>query len=462
MKNIDKKKCIGLLLGLLVAVVIWNLDFAMPIDGRKCLALSLMAVIWWATKAVDTGITSIALLLGYVLFLNPEIAPASAIFNLWSTPTIYLVIGGFLISDAIKRSGLGERIAYYFIKAFVKSYTSVIVSCYVLGFLLSFMIPHPWPRSFLLLSVMSHVIKASKLSEKYARHVGVAIFIGSIPTSMILITGDSTLNSSVASFSGEALSWTQWFLYMGIPGIMASVATCFVQLKILGKPGSFTMERQTIDNNMKQLGKMKYQEKASIIIMLIAVALWMTDSLHGIASGWVALGAAVLLALPVTGVITKESWGAVNLGTLLFLCAALSIGSIGKLTGMNEWIAASLMPSSMSSNPYIFALAACGICMIIHMVLGSTLAVLGIAAPAIVTFGAAVGIPPLVSAMIAYTAVCLHWILPFHHMNILVGVADNGGGYTEKEVSLLGAVQTMIVVGICMFEVLWWSVIGLL
>lgn len=460
--QISKTKSVGFIAGLLVAVLVWNSGLDLPAEGKKCLALSLMAVVWWAVKAMDPGITSLTLLVSYVLLLDSEVVPSTAIFQLWTTPTMYLVIGGFLISDAIRRSGLGERLACHFIRRLVRSYSHVIISCYVLGFLLSFMIPHPWPRSFLLVSVMAYVIHSSKLSGKYAANVGLAIFAGSIPTAMILITGDSTLNPLVADFAGTTMSWGQWFVRMGIPGILAAALTCTVQLVLFGKPAEFQMDQTMITEKLKEMGGIKRKELMSVIVMVLAIAMWMTDSLHGIHAGWIAVGAVILLASPLVGVVNRESWNAVNISTLLFLCAALSIGSIGRLTGMNEWIAEALMPPSLSPNPYLFALVACGICMLMHMLLGSTLAVLGIAAPAIISFGAVVGIPPVVSAMLAYTAVCLHWLLPFHHMNLLVGLGENGGGYSDKDVLKLGLVQTVIVVVVCMVEVLWWGILGIL
>lgn len=462
MTGSDKKKFLGLAAGLALAAVIWNLDLGLLPEGRKCLALSLMAVVWWATKALDSGITAVALLVSFVVFLESETVTLSVIFGVWTTPVVYLVIGGFLISEGIQRSGLGERIACYFIKLFVRSYKSVIIACYVLGILLSVMIPHPWPRSFLLMSVMSFVIRTSKLPKKYGAHVGLAIFAGSIPTSMILITGDSSLNAVAAGFAGTSISWGQWALYMGLPGLLASALTCTAQLLLFGQPKEFELDLAMIQEKISGMGRITGKETGTIIVMLLAIGLWMTDSLHGIHSGWIAIGAVVLLAAPVIGVITKESWQSVSVSTLLFLTAALSIGAVGKITGMNEWIAGVLMPDNLTPNPYIFALVACGICMVMHMLLGSTLAVLGIAAPAIISFGETVGIPALVSAMLAYTAVCLHWLLPFHHMNLLVGLGEQGGGYTEKEVLRLGLVQTVIVVLVCMAEILWWSVIGLL
>ena len=67
---------------------------------------------------------------------------------------MYLIIGAYLIAGAVKSSGLGERIAYKFILRFVHSFKSVIISIFILTFFLSLLIPHPWPRAFLIMSVM--------------------------------------------------------------------------------------------------------------------------------------------------------------------------------------------------------------------------------------------------------------------------------------------------------------------
>jgi len=457
-----KKQLIGLFAGTLTAVVVWRLPLAMPWEGQKCLALSLMTVVFWAWKAMDTGMISLTLLVSYVLFLDAEIVPPAAVFRLWTSPAMYLVIGGFLIAEAVKSSGLGERMAFYFIKKFVRSYDSVIICCYLLGFILSFVIPHPWPRSFLLISIMSHVIAAANLEPEYAANIGLAVFAGSIPTAMILITGDSTLNPVVASMAGVSISWLQWFLYLGIPGILASLLTCILQLKLFGKPKDFSLTDKTVDKHIAKMGGIGKKEMITIVVMLLAVVLWMTESVHGVHPGWIAIGTAIIFNLPFVRVLEGKFWSAINMGTLFFLCAALSIGSIGNITGMNAWIADSLLPTQILVNPYLFSLIACIICMVIHMILGSTLAVLGIATPAIISFGALAGVSPLVASMTAYTAVTLHWLLPFHHMSILVGLGENGGNYTEKEVLELGIPQTFVVIMICLFEILWWSWIGLI
>lgn len=452
---------IGLFGGLLAGVLIWNLPLSdLGIDGQKCLALSLTVVIWWATKAVPTGYASLALLLGYALLLDPELVPLSAVFGLWTSPTIYLVIGGFLIAHGVQASGLGKRLALLFIKRMVHSWRDVIISCYVLGILLSLIIPHPWPRCFLLLSVMSHIVQATGLEKRHIANVGLAIFSSSVPTAMIFLTGDSTLNPTVSGFAGASISWLQWFQYMGPPGILTSILTCTAHLALFQKPGHFVLEQDHIQQQIEEMGPVAPSEKKCMVVLAGAMIGWVTDSLHGIHPGWVAILAVLILSLPFVGVLDNTSWGAINLGTLFFLCAALAIGNVGKITGMSSWVVSMLLPEQMAANPYLFALVACALCMLVHMVLGSTMAVLGIVAPAIISLGAMAGLSPVVSALIAYTAVAGHWLLPFHHMNLLVG--QENGGYSDQQVLRLGIPQTVIICITCLFEVFWWKLIGLI
>ena len=456
------KKSIGFLAGLLVCFAVWLLPIeGLPQAGQRCLAMSLMAVIWWATGAMHPGFSSLAMLLGFVLFLPKDIVPNSLIFNLWTTQTIYLVIGGFLLAGAVRASGLGQRMALLMVQKTVRSFRGIIVACYVLGFLLSFFIPHPWPRSFLLMSIMAHVISASKLEKKYAVQIGLAVFVGSIPTAMILFTGDSTLNPVIGDFASTPVSWLSWLLYMGVPGILASLLTCGVQLLLFRGPKEFHLNMDEIKTLQRDMGVMGTQEKKVLAVTLFVVLLWATDSLHGIAPGWIAILAVLLLACPLVGVIDVKAWSNINLGTLFFLTAALAIGSVGAATGMNVWVVDKLLPAAPPSSPLLFALLVVGICVPLHMMLGSTLAVIGIAAPALVTFGSQMGLPGLVPAMLVYIAVALHWLLPFHHMNLLVGVGEDGGGYGNAEIFKFGLVQTLVVVMVAMFAIFWWGWVGL-
>ena len=455
-----QKRRIGLVTGLIIAVIIWNLNIeGLSPAGQKCLSLSLMTVIFWGTRVANPGYISGLYLVGLIIF---NIAPPAEVFNLWTTSVIYLVIGAYLIARAVETSGLGERIAYNFILKFVNSYKSIIIAIFVLTFVLSLLIPHPWPRSFLIMSVISVIIHNANVSKKDAAKIGLSVFAASVPVSMIFLTGDSTINIIAVEFSGQELSWLGWFSHMGIPALLASVMTCFLILKLFKSEDEFSINKEVIKDNLKALGSMSFKEKKTVFWVLFAITLWMTDSIHGIELGWVTLAIAMLMSMPIIGdLLEPKDWGKVPIHILLFLTAAISIGVVGGSTGMNSWIASVVLPSSIPTNLFLLALIIAVISIGLHMILGSVIAVMGVAIPAFLSFTSTADINPLVPTLLVYSSIALHYIFPFHHLNMLVGLGEGNGMYKESHVIRLGIPLTVVVIIIVLFEIIWWNITGL-
>lgn len=455
------KRKLGLILGILIALFIINSSFdGLSVEGKYCLAFSIMTVIFWAANVAHPGYISGLYLVLLVIF---NVGPPEIVFSLWSSSVIYLVIGAYLIASSVQSSGLGERIAYNYLLRFVSSYKSIIVSIFVLTFILSLLIPHPWPRAFLIMSVMIKIIKSTNLNDDAAENIGLTVFAASVPISMIFLTGDSTINIMAVEFSGMKLSWFGWFYNMGIPAIFASILTFFLILKLFKIEEDLSIDKIEIKEKLNEMGKITLLEKRTILWISIAIILWMTDSLHGIELGWVTLAVAALMSFPLIGEVLKsEDWKQVPINVLLFLTAAVSIGRIGALTGMNSWISAVVLPETLPSNLFLLALTIAVISILLHMILGSVIAVMGIAIPTFLVAAEGAGLNPLVPALFVYSSIALHYILPFHHLNILVGLGSDNGLYSDKKVIKLGLPLTIIVFIIVIFEVIWWNITGLI
>lgn len=456
------KRELGMICGLIVCLLIWFMpaQAGLTANGQHCLALSLLAVIWWATGVTHPGFTALLLLSCYVL---TGLAEPAVAFKLWTTPLIYLIVGGFLIAAAVEGSGLGKRIAYNFILRYVNSFTSIIAAAYILGFILSFLIPHPWPRSFLIMSVMTIIIKATDLPLKDASNIGLAVFASSVPTSLILLTGDSTLNVVAMGFAGQEASWLKWLWYMGVPGVATCILTFLLQITIFKPPANFSFDKTEIQKQLAALGPITAKEKTTLFWVVVAILFWATDFIHKINPGWVALGTAIMLSLPRIGDVLKApDWVKVNIGTLFFLTAAMGIGTVGGITGMNKWVAAMLLPAQVPSNLFVFAALTAIVTMCMHTALGSALAVMSLAAPAIIAYASNAGIDPIVPALLVYTA-CMHWIFPFNHANVLIGLGDAGGKYSDADVIRFGVplIAVVLIVTVAV-EIPWWYMIGLI
>lgn len=455
------KSLIGLISGIAVAVIINMLSLeGLSHQGKMCLGLTLMTVVFWAFQIVQPGYASGLYLALLVIF---QVAEPTVVFSPWIGSTMYLVIGAYLIASAVKSSGLGERIAYKFIIKFVSSYKRIIISIFALTFILSILIPHPWPRAFLIMSVMAVVIKSAEIPKEDASKIGFTVFASSVPVSVIFLTGDSVINPLAVQTSGVAISWIQWFVYMGPPGIAASILTCILILILFKPTKEVEINKEAVKEKLNALGPISKIEKRTIVWLVIAVMLWMTDSIHGINIGWITLLIAMLMSFPVVGeILTPKQWSEVPIHVLLFLTAAMTIGKVGAVTGMNTWIAETILPSTIPSNPFVLAFIISVISIGIHMVLGSVIAVMGIAIPAFLIFTQPMGISPVVTTLLVYSSISMHYILPFHHLNVLVGQGEENGMYTQKEVMRLGIPLTVAVFIITVItEVPYWKAIGL-
>lgn len=457
------RRLIGIVLSFVSVGALWAapLPGNLSADGRMALIVTIFTVIWWVFNVAPPAYITLLMLLGYIL---PGLAPPETVFRIWTLPLLWLIIGAFLLAAAVTKSGLAQRVAYFFMLRYATSYRSLIVLTYALGVVLSLLIPHPFPRALLVMAVMSAIIRNARMHAADAAALGLSVFVATTATSMILLTGDSTLNIAAVGFSGSAVGWLDWIKYMGVPGVVASLAMLGVFLLVFPAHGAVVIDGAALRAEQQRLGPITQRELVTLGWVLAALVLWATDFLHHIDPAWVALGAVVGLSLPVVGEVLDASdiSTGVNWPIIFFVMGALAIGTVGQATGMSDWLAATLLPATPPANPYVFAALVGGATMLIHMVLGSALACMSIVAPPMVQYAAATGMNPLVPALIVYTAVAIHYLLPFQHVTILLGQGEVGG-YGARHVLRYGLPLTLVVlVVIILVEVTWWQLVGLL
>lgn len=458
---VKNKKWTGLLAGVLLCAVLWMLPLpGLRREGQLCLGLTLMTVVWWAAQVAQSGyISGIYLMLLCLL----KVAEPAVIFSSWTTSTIWLVAGAYLIASAVRSSGLGERLSYAFILRFVRGWRSIIFSAFALTFLLSLLIPHPWPRAFLIMSVMVVVIRAAAIPKQDAAIIGFAVFAASVPASLIFITGDASINPLAASYAEESVSFLRWLYVIGPPAVLLTVLTLALILVLFKPSVPVTVDLEQVRRAQAELGRMKPREIRTLVWVLLAVILWVTNGITGLDIGWITMLVAMGMSMPVVGeVLEPKDWCEVPVHVMVFLTAAIAIGKVGAVTGMNDWIAHTLMPAAMPENPFLLALCISVLAIVIHMFMGSVIAVMGITIPAFLAATQNSGVSSLAVIGIVYLSVAGHYILPFHHLNILVGQGEENGMYTQRETAKMGwplflAVLLTVAVGAA-----WWSILGLL
>lgn len=456
-------KATGIVFSIVVSLILWNIELPGNLSpaGQKALVVIVFTVIWWIFNVIHPAYTTLLMFLGYIFF---DLATPEIIFKFTTLPLMWLVFGAFLIARAATKSGLADRVAYFFMLRFAHSYSSIIVSTYVLNFILSFLIPQPFPRVLLIMALVSRVIEKSGASQKDAASLGLSVFISATPTSMILLTGDAMLNVAAVAFSGVRVGWLDWAVYMAIPGFFASLLMLGLHLTVFRQNAPLQIDIDVLRSEQRKLGPLTRDEKVTVFWLTAALILWTTDFIHHVDPSWIALIIVIGLAMPKIGDIldvddinTGVSWPIV-----IFVIGALAIGTVGRETGLSDWLARTALPANPPENIFLFALMVVISVMVVHMILGSALACMSIVSPPLVQYAISAGLNPIVPALLVYTAVEIHYLLAYQHIVILVGKGDVGG-FEDTEVMRYGVPLTFVTLAVVLLvELPWWKLIGLI
>ena len=277
------KRVAGLIAGIVVCGIIWVAPLAglAPIsaEGQHCLALTLMTVVWWAMGVAQPAYVSAIYL---ALLILTGTSDTATVFASWTKMQMWMVIGAYLIAAAVKDSGLGERIAYWFALKFVRDWKSLVISIFALTFVLSLLIPHPFPRAFMILAVMHAICDSAKMSKADKNKVGFLTFAAAAPGSMFFLTGDATLNPLVASYASDGCSFMQWFLYMSVPMLVATVCTLALGLFLFKPEKEMQIDFDEVRAKQAALGAVTVTEKRTVFWIAVAIVLWLTESMTGL------------------------------------------------------------------------------------------------------------------------------------------------------------------------------------
>lgn len=453
--------------GLIVSIILFSWVWFMSLpeglgeDGRRALALILLIITWWTFRVLEPVFTSLVLFLGYAVL---NLATPQTMFSFTVSSLFWLVLASFLISGAVIKSGLGRRFALWLLVRWVNSYVQLIMVIYMSSLILSLFIPSPFPRTLMLMAVISLVIESANFGEKDRIAIGFIVFSSSTVTSMVFYNGDVLLNGSNASLTGYAVSWTSWLVYMTLPGITSSIILFLLQLRLFPFNGQWQINKSSLISELDSMGSLTKVERNTLIWIIGALLFWGLDFLHMIQPVWVALFIVVGLASPLFGGVlrSEDVSSQPNWSVLIFLTGAISISTVARETGLTSWLANTILGTSPSSNPYFLIAVVTLVSMVAHLAIGSAVTTMAVMVPCLVPYMSSIGWPPIATSLLIYTIVQLHYLLPFHHVTILLG-SGTTGGYGERETLRFGIPMTIAVMFIVfLIEVPWWKFIGLI
>ena len=431
-----------------LAIIAFIVIMLIPMDGlsypgHAAIALLVFAIIMWASEAVHLAVTSLIL-----LFIQPIIGVTSfenAVIG-FANPIIFLMIGGFIIAEAIRKSGLAQRLTYAMLN---RVGTSPKMSLFVAVF--STGILSAWIENVVAFAMLLPLIKEiiplmgindpEKGKSNFAKAMVLGASYGSLAGGFGTEIGTSP-NLMAAAYTH--LPFVNWMIF----GFPLAIVMMFVIWKLLGFVFPFEVKgiiggKETISSKIEALGSISRTEKLTLGILLFTIFLWVTTNWTGLNSYSVALIGAVLFFV-FKIVNWRDAQTNVDWGLIIFFGGALSLGAALLNTGAAAWLITDLI-NLMGNDPSTVLI------MIVLMIIAvsitqvmSNIALAAILVPLSVTLAAAQGQPVGTYAVPVAIACSLSFMLPMADPTVAMAY---GTGYVKIK-EILRAGVPLIVIGV--------------
>ena len=405
----NTKKLIYGLITILIGLILW---FTPPPAGLEVNGWHLLAIF----IAVIVGLILRPLPMGAVVIIGVAVTALTGVLGIkeavagFGNKTVWLIVTAFLFARAFLKTRLGERIAYYFMKAIGRRTLFLGYSISLTDLVLAPAIPSNTARAGGVLFPIVRSVCHAYGSEpgETAKKIGKFLMFNEYHTTLItgamFLTGMAA-NPLVAEFASKILNaevtWGTWFIGALVPGIITFIITPIL-IYLFTRPEIKVSEEapKLASQKLKEMGPMTKYEKSLLVIFILTLILWILGQPLKISSTTTALvGLSLML---ITGVLEwkdvleeKGAWDAlVWFGGLVAMATGLN-----KL-GVIKWIAESAK-AYVSGWEWLTAFVVLALVYFYaHYFMASMTAHITAFFPAFAAVMAAVGAPPLMVALL--------------------------------------------------------------
>ncbi|WP_131047088.1 SLC13 family permease, partial [Clostridioides difficile] len=313
-------------------------------------------------------------------------------------------------TNAVTKTGVAKIISEKLILNTVNTPKKMILLSYILGILLIFFIPQPFPRVILVSAFYKEFLKEQQITEDSKSILLFSIFTASTFTSMFFVNGDTLLNYVVLELGNCNINWGQWAFYMSVPTII----TCFITYFLF----TFVFKKEL--HSIKFISNENLEGK--FLCLGIMFFMFLTQFIHNI-NTLIIMSICVLLLLlrKIVGFSTLKE---INWKVLIFFIAAFSIGGVLKYSGVVDIMGNYLIKFIPNSSEIISILFLITLTIILNICLGSAVTTSSVVIPLLGSLHI-LKENSVTLCLFVYIIVSIQYILPFHHATIMVGHGEN-------------------------------------
>ncbi|GMY39099.1 dicarboxylate transporter 2.1, chloroplastic isoform X2 [Fagus crenata] len=396
-------------------------------------------------------------------------------FSAFTNEVIWLIVISFFFARGFVKTGLGDRIATYFVKWLGRSTLGLSYGLTISEALIAPAMPSTTARAggvFLPIIKSLSLSAGSKPGDPSAKKLGSYLvqsqFQSAGNSSALFLTAaaQNLLCLKLAEELGVIVSspWVSWFKAASLPAIACLLATPLILYKLYPPETKDTPDAPAMAaKKLEHMGPVTRNEWVMVGTMLLAVSLWVFGDALGMASVVAAmLGLSILLLLGVLDwddcLSEKSAWDTLAWFAVLVSMAG-QLTTLGIVPWMSDCVAKSLQSFSLSWPAAFGVLQATYF--FIHYLFASQTGHVGALYSAFLAMHLAAGVPGVLAALaLAYNT---NLFGALTHYSSGQAAVYYGAGYVDlPDVFKVGF--TMALINAIIWGVVgsfWWKFLGL-
>jgi len=437
-----RRRTVGLIGGPFVLLALLAAPLPIPAPAHRLGAILLMMVVLWITEALPLAVTA---LIGPVLAIVLQVAPARTVFAPFADPIIFLFIGSFMLAEAMFTHGLDRRIAFSALssRAVGGSPTRILLVFGAVATGISMWISNTATTAMMFpigLSIVAHLTQGRE-SEAPSRNFATAMML--MAAFGASVGGLGTPIGTPPNLIGKGMlerialvkiSFFQWML-LGVPLVILlfGFLVLYFRWRLLKGLQIDAGRMNRISEELRRLGPISTGQRNTLVAFGVTVSLWLFPGLLGIlglanspfARAYEAavpesvaamIGAILLFLLPVSWrarrfTLSWEQAVRIDWGIVLLFGGGLAMGALAFSTGLAESIGrgvtAWLPVQSTLSLTILFTAVA-----IVMSETASNTASANMIVPVAIAVAQAAGIDPTEPALAATLGASMGFMMP--------------------------------------------------
>jgi sodium-dependent dicarboxylate transporter 2/3/5 len=474
-----RRRTLGLVLGPLAFAGVLLLPMAgLPVPAHRLAAVVTLVCVLWLTEALPLAVTA---MLGPILSVLVGVAPARSALAPFADPLVFLLIGTFMLAEAMFVHGLDRRIAFAALGSRIvgSSLGRLVVVYAALGAAASMWMSNIATTAMMFpvgLSIVAYFARIAPPGDKsisrfalglmlltsFAPAVGgLATPVGSAPN----LIGISMLDRH-ASVTVPFFRWFAVTLPIAVTLLLFLLAyfrlTCFRGVSLP------SFDADLVTREQLELGPSTRGQRNVVIAFGVTVALWMSPGLLSLAgapgAAWsrilvdvvpegiaAMVGAVLLFVLPIDWrsrrfTLTWAEAVRIDWGIILLYGGGLALGELAFATGLAEAAGRGLAAWLPSETPLTLTLLFTAFAIVVSEVTSSTVTATMVVPIAIVVAQAA-GVRPLEPALGATLGSSMGFMMP-------ISSASNAIVYGSGYVPITSMIRHGLICGVAAFVVI--------